>query len=79
MTLDTYTKWLLDRGNIWFQPSSLILAILHLSAYPRIHMGTDTPWSSQSWGREEMVLEGRQIGSSEWPYMVKSAVSMTEQ
>lgn len=73
-----YSEWLCDRDNIWLQPSSLILAALHISAYPRIHVCTDTAWSSQWQGREEMVLEGCQAGSSEWPYMVKSAVSRTE-
>lgn len=67
-----------DRDNIWLQPSSLILAALHNSTYPRIHMCTDTAWGSQWQCREEMVLEGCQAGSSEWPYMVKSAVSRTE-
>lgn len=73
-----FSEWLCDRDNIWLQPNSLILAALHISAYPRIHMCTDTAWGSQWQGREEMVLEGCQAGSSEWPYMVKSAVSRTK-
>ena len=73
-----FNEWLFDRDNIWLQPNSLVLSALHISAYPRIHMWTDTVWSSQWQGREEMVLEGCQAGSSEWPYMVKSAVSRTE-
>lgn len=73
-----YSEWLIDRNNIWLQPNSLILAALHISAYPRIHMCTYTARSSQWQGREEMVLEACQAGSSEWPYMVKSAVSRTE-
>lgn len=68
-------KWL---TIAWLQPSSLILGALHISAYPWIHMCSDTAGSSQWWCREEMVLEGCQAGSSKWPYMVKSAVSMTE-
>lgn len=49
--------------------------VLPISAYPRIHMSTGTAWSNQWQDREEMVLERCQAGSSEWPYMVKSAVS----
>lgn len=61
-----------------FNPVLSSWPALHISAYPRIHMCTDTAWTNQWRGREEMVLEGCQAGSSEWPYMVKSAVSRTE-
>lgn len=74
-----HSKWLCDlETTLDLSTDSLILAALPIPAYPTIHMCTGTASSSQWQGREEMVLEGCQAGSSEWPYMVKSAVSRTE-
>lgn len=40
MALDTMNDC--DIDNMQLQPNSLILAALHVSSYPRIHMCTDT-------------------------------------
>lgn len=74
--LDTVSKPVTEISD--FNPVLSSWPLFIFRPIPEIHMCTDTAQSSQWQGREEMVLEGCQAGSSEWPYMVKSAVSMTE-